>query len=328
MQRAGLVPRSGLRIRIAVCAIALVIGLPLVLAAGPPKAKPAQTPPPAPAPVGTLDQIRATGTIHLGFRTDARPFAYRDASGNAAGYSVAVCQQVAEAIKAHLGLATLAVDWVPVTIDNRFTALQERKIDLLCGADTATLARRREVSFSIPIFPGGIGALIRSDAPLMLRDVLSGHQPPSQPVWRASAGQLLQAQTFAVVAGTTASQWLDRKLNDFQLTARITPVSAYDAGVQLLVDRQTNVFFGDRAILLDAAARNPMGRKLMLLDRLFTYEPLALVLRKGDEDLRLGVDTALSRLYASGQITLVYAKYFGQLDENTRAFLKWNTVPE
>ena len=46
----------------------------------------------------------------------------------------------------------------------RFDAIKLAQVDLLCGADTVTLARRADVAFSIPIFPGGIGALTRADA--------------------------------------------------------------------------------------------------------------------------------------------------------------------
>ena len=60
------------------------------------------------------------------------------------------------------------------------------KIDLLCGAASATLTRMKEVSFSIPIFPDGIGALLRADSPEPLRDLLIGAPPLSHPVWRGS----------------------------------------------------------------------------------------------------------------------------------------------
>ncbi len=162
----------------------------------------------APASAGTLDQIKKAGRIRLGYRTDARPLSYADESGKPAGYSVALCQRVVEATKVELGLADLPVEWVPVTIESRFRALQQGEIDLLCGAETATLARRGEVAFSIPTFPGGIGALLRADAPARLREVLSGRPPEFRPYWRGTAGQILQAQTFSVVTGTTSEGWL------------------------------------------------------------------------------------------------------------------------
>ena len=108
----------------------------------------------------TLDRIRQSGKIALGYQADAQPFSYRDESGNPSGYSIALCQAVADGLKANLGLTNLSIEWVPVTVEERFSAVQQGKVDLLCGAETETLARRKDVSFSLPIYPSGIGALL------------------------------------------------------------------------------------------------------------------------------------------------------------------------
>jgi putrescine:ornithine antiporter len=319
MQRAGAITSRGHWAWIAACAIgSLTVAAPAVAQ----KSKA-----PAPTATTTLERIKASGHIRLGYSTEARPFSYKDESGNPAGYSVALCQRVADAVKTQLALPTLSVDWVPVSLADRFGAVQQGQIDLLCGADTETLARRQDVAFSLPIFPGGIGALLRADAPTRLREILS-NRPPSQPVWRASAGQLLQAQTFAVISGTTAEPWLAGKLKEFRLTAKVAPVDGYAAGIQALLDRKADVFFGDRAILLDAAARHPSGQKLVVLHRQFTYEPLALALARGDDAFRLMVDRTLSRLYSSGELTPLYLKAFGEPDESAITFFRWNALPE
>ena len=96
------------------------------------------------------------------------------------------------------GLATLTVEWVPVEADDRFSGLQQGKVDLLCGADTETLARRASVDFSIPIFPGGIGALLRADAARGSRRS-SRDRPHQRPNWRAHGGP--------AAARPSASSW-------------------------------------------------------------------------------------------------------------------------
>jgi putrescine:ornithine antiporter len=307
------------RARVAACAVALLAVVPAALA------QKAQAPAPT-APAKTLDRIRETGRILLGFRTDAAPFSYKENSGLAAGYSVALCTNVADAIKADLGLATLGVDWVPVTLTDWSSALQQGQIDLLCGATSETLARRKDVDFSIPIFPSGVGALLRSDAPLRLREVLSGQQP-SGPQWRASAYQMLQTKTFAVVKGTTAEPWLAGKIGEFQLSSKMAPVDTYKTGVQAVLDRNADVLFGDRAILWDAAAHDP-GANLAVLDRFFTYELVALALRQDDDAFQLVVDRALSRFYATAEFQALFTKWFGKPNEKVLTFFRWNTLPE
>ena len=258
----------------------------------------------SPSAGSTLERIRKSGTIRLGYRSDARPFAY-DESGEARGYSVALCVNVANAVKTELGLTDLALQWVPVTVEGRFAALQKGDIDLLCGADTRTLGRMKDVAFSIPVFPGGIGALVRADAPSKLQDVLNGKKPTVHPNWRATSLQVLQAQVFAVLPGTTAESWLSAKRTEFKLTSKVVPVTSYDEGVEQVLGGKANVLFGDRAILLDAAKRNPYASKLKVLDRLFTTEPIALAFARGDADFRLVVDRTLSGLYPSPDFKLL-----------------------
>ena len=282
----------------------------------------------AAAPGRVVSRIRDTGRITFGYRADAGPFAYTDNSGMPAGYSVALCQKIADEAKRDLNLPALKVEWKPVVFEERFRALQLGEIDLLCGADTITLERRSEADFSIPIFPGGIGALLRADSPARLREVLSGRGRRSDPVWRANATNLLKARDFTVVAGTTAEKWLGKRLNDLEIIAGVATVNSYDEGVRQVLDRQADAFFGDRAILLDAAKRHSDRRDLVVLDRLFTYEPMALALAPDNDDFRLLVDRALSRVYRSGDISQVYAKSFGEPDEDALRFFRWNTLPE
>ncbi|MGA8051665.1 MAG: transporter substrate-binding domain-containing protein, partial [Burkholderiales bacterium] len=282
---------------------------------------------PRPAEAQTLDAVKSAGKIRFGYRADARPFSYKDESGNAAGYSVALCQKIADALKTELKLPQLAVEWVPLTPEGRFADVAQGKIDLSCGADSDTLARRAQVSFSIPVYPGGIGALLRADAPSGLVDILE-RRPPSRPLWRGSPALVLQEQTFSVVANTTSATWLAERLDTFQLTAKVVPVDSYAAGIEGLLAGRSSVFFGDRAILLDAATRSPSAGDLTLLERHFTYEPIGLALRRGDEDFRLAVDRSLSRLFRSEEIGPLYAKWFGKPDRDARDFFRMTALPE
>ena len=303
------------RIALVCCAVVLVSMAPIVVRA-------------AAAEDSTVTRIRTTGRLVFGYRADARPFSYTDDSGMPGGYSIALCQTVANEVKNDLKMPTLKVEWKPVAFEQRFRSLRLGEIDLLCGADTVTLRRRTEADFSIPIFPGGIGALLRSDTSARLRDVLSGRGQPFHPVWRASATQLLQSRDFSAVAGTTAERWLGQRLNDLDVRADVALVDSYNAGVQRVLQRRSDVLFGERAILLDLAKRHEEAQHLVVLDRLFSHEATALALAPGSEDFRLLVDRALSRLYRSADFGVLYGKYFGEPDDSTLTFFRWNALPE
>ena len=108
---------------------------------------------------GVLDRIRETGTVRFGYRADAAPLSYLGEGKKPAGYSVLVCGAVAESLGRQLGVEVKA-DWQPVTAEDRFDAVAEGRIDLLCGAATITLARRERVDFSLPTFVDGAAVLL------------------------------------------------------------------------------------------------------------------------------------------------------------------------
>jgi ABC-type amino acid transport substrate-binding protein len=277
----------------------------------------------------TLVRVRDTGVLRVGYRQDAQPFSYQDAAAGAKGYSVALCQKIADAVKEKLQLPELRTEFVPVASEeDGVDALRQGKIDLHCGATTATLGRRENVAFSIPIFPSGVGALLRKDAPARIREILAGRPEPDQPRWRASLALIFQKRIFAVRADSTAETWLRQGLKKFNIVADIVPVADYEAGVNSVGERRADVLFGDRTVLLGAAARSSFADDLMVVDRRFTYEALALALARGDEDLRLLVDRTLSRLYSSGEIAEIYKSSFGELDEAALSFFRMNALPE
>jgi putrescine:ornithine antiporter len=307
-------------------ALRLAFALLLVALAPGGWAQPLQAAAPAaalqPATAGTLERVRARGTLLLGYYTDAQPMSYREPSGNAAGYAVMLCQKVADEVKTALGLPQLAVAWVPLTPDTGMQQVQQGKIDLLCGADATSLANREKVSFSLPVFPGGISALLRADAPKALQNVLEERPEPYRPIWRASPFSPIQHKTLSVVAGTPAVEWGKARASKLRLVSKLDTVDSYGAGVAKVVNGDSDVLFGDRAVLLAQARRSPDARKLRVLTRHFTYEPQALALARNDDDFRLVVDRALSRFYASPKFGDAYKAMFGPADADTVEYFR------
>jgi polar amino acid transport system substrate-binding protein len=311
MQQAGMTRLQGRPIRLALAAVVLSFVATGVSTAS----------------AATLDKIKQAGKITIGYRADAKPFSFDESAGKPSGYSVELCQKVVDEMKADLGVAELAIDWVAVTPEQRFADIAQGKIDLLCGAASVTLERRKEVSFSVPIFPSGISAVLRADAPPALADVLSG-RGPSGPIWRGSPAQVLNQKTFSVVKGTTGEAWLSERLASFKLDAKVDPAESYDAGVAKVADGQADVFFGDRPILMESVARSASASSLKTLDELYTYELLALALPRNDDDFRLAVDKALSNTFRSSAFHDLYVKWFGQPTPGAWVFFLQSTLPQ
>jgi polar amino acid transport system substrate-binding protein len=280
-----------------------------------------------PAASQTLDRIREAGRITFGYVAHARPFVYRNEAGEAEGYAIDLCKQIAAEVKSKLALPALDVEWVPLGIDARTSQVREGGVDVMCTPAVPTLARRREVAFSLPVFPGGNRAVIRRDTPTSLREALQG-TPSTEPVWRGSpAAKVLQRTIFAVVSGTTSEGWLKARAELLQVNAEILEVLDYRSGLEKLLDHRVDVLFGDRAVILGEMSE-AAHQRLMVVDRQFTHELYALPIPRNDDDFRLVVDAALSRLYASDGFGELYAEWFKEFNDQTRTFFLWNTFPE
>jgi polar amino acid transport system substrate-binding protein len=280
------------------------------------------------ASAATLERIRTTGRIRLGYLRDAPPFSFSNQANAADGYAVALCKSVAEHLTKQLALPGLTLDWKPVTFERRLSEVQQSGIDLLCAPTSVTLSRRKEVSFSIPIFAGGNRAAVRANASTPLRRLLS-EAPPAHPVWRGTpAATVLQQTTFAYVPGTTAEKWLQERHRALQVETKIESVADYRKGLQQLNAGDIDVLLGDRVVMLGTLGMlDSFPREnILILDRMFTHEPAALALARGDDDFRLLVDGALSRVYASAEFPKLYAQWCGEFDERTRAFFVWNVL--
>ena len=116
------------------------------------------------------------------------------------------------------------------------------------------------------LLPSRRGALLRKDAPARMREILAGRPEPEQPRWRASLALIFQKRIFAVRAGSTEEIWLRQGMKKFHIIADIVPVADYGAGVDSIVERRADVLFGDRTILLGAAARSTSAGDLTVVE--------------------------------------------------------------
>lgn len=274
-----------------------------------------------------LEHIRDAGEIRLGYVTDGKPFAYRARGGKPQGYAVELCEHIVAAAESRLALPHLGVAWIAIPFDARVSEVQKGGVDVMCTPVVPTLARRRAVSFSLPVFPGGNRAVIRKDSPRSLRETLEGN-PSTDPVWRGSpAATVLRRTIFAVVPGTTTESWLKARGRMFHIDAEILEVTDYRSGLEKLLDHRVDVLFGDAAAILGEMSEAAHAR-LVILDRRFTHEPYALPIPRDDDDFRLLVDGALSAFYASDGFGESYAHWFKRFDDQTRTFFLWNTLPE
>lgn len=265
----------------------------------------------------TIERIRSAGKITLGYYAEARPLSFRGTTGDADGYGPAVCKLVVADLQKDLNVPSLATQFVGVDANERFAAVKEGRIDLLCGPAEETLARRADVSFSIAVMDSGTSVMLRKDAPDAFRDVLAGREATDdrQPLWRGSPQvAALQQRTFAVIAGTSTEERLKQARERLKVNSSIVSVPDLASAISQVSDGKADAFFGERTTLLDAIKHDASAGELTVLDRYFDHTPLSFALSRSDEDFRLAVDKSLSHLYQSGKIAEVYTQFFGKPD--------------
>jgi glutamate/aspartate transport system substrate-binding protein len=242
----------------------------------------------------TLDQIKKTGEIRLGYRTDAPPLAFKDSSGQPSGYSVELCQRVAAAVKDQLKLNELKTTFVPLTSENRLDAIVSNRADIECGATTMTLARAQKVDFTLMTFVTGGGILSRAGTGIDSLAALAG-------------------KSVAVVAGTTTESALKNYLQQKLIDAKVIALADRGEAMKQVQAKQVDAFASDQIVLIGAILQSADPNEYSLSRDLFSFEPYALVVRRNDADFRLVADRALAQLYRSGQIEQIFNRWFGQV---------------
>jgi glutamate/aspartate transport system substrate-binding protein len=250
----------------------------------------AQTPPLD----GRLKKIHDSKSISVAYRTDALPFSFEGADKQPTGYTVDLCRRIVGVIEKQIGVTPLQIKWVPVNVQNRFTAITSGQADMECGATTVTLARRQNVDFSTLTFVDGTGLLIRA----------------------STAGNSLSDlgnKKIAVIAGTSNERALADAMKAKVVTATVVTVKTREEGLEQLEAGTIDAFASDRVLLVGLVAKAKDQKALALLGDSLSYEPYAITLPRGDAALRLAVDSALSQIYASSALPEIYNRWFGAL---------------
>jgi glutamate/aspartate transport system substrate-binding protein len=243
---------------------------------------------------GRLKKIHDTKTISIAYRTDALPFSFEDNEKKPSGYTVDLCRSVIGVIERQIGVTALQVQWVPVTVQTRFTAVSSGQADMECGATTVTLGRMKEVGFSSLTFVDGTGLLIRS----------------------STVGNSLidlANKKIGVIAGTSNERALAEALKAKVVTAVVVPVKSREEGLAQLEAGTIDAFASDRVLLVGLASKAKDPKALALLGDPLSYEPYAIVLPRGDWAMRQAVDAALSQIFRSSALPEIYGRWFGAL---------------
>lgn len=240
---------------------------------------------------GAVRMSNISGAITIGYREASVPFSYLDAQQKPVGYSLDLCAYIVDAIKKNLALADLKVVYVPVSSSDRVEKIKNGTVDLECGSTTVTQQRLTEVAFSNAIFFADTKILVRAD---------SGIQSISD----------LKDRRVIVNQGSTGAPLLAKV--DMEKGLHIHFVKSHDnvESFKALQQNKVDAFVHDDVQLAMLAATSGSPKGYALLNESLSSDPIAIMLRKENKQLKQVVDATLARISASGELARLYAKWF------------------
>ncbi len=265
------------------------------------------------ADISTLEQIKKNGEIRIGYRKTEPPMSFLNKDKQPVGYSIELCLQIANEVKSVLQDPNIATRYLPVNASNRFEALRDNSIDILCGSTTKTLSRSELVDFTQLTFITGAAFLsLKSTKVEKFSD--------------------LKGKKVAVVKDTTTQNSLEKTLKRKGNDAEIILVSSASEGVDLVVKGEVAAFSADQIVLIGLVVTHKDKKQFAVSDKVYSFEPFALAVRQNDSEFRLLADRTLARLSRSGNITQVFKQWFGKYITEVPALLEamyiLNATPE
>ena len=240
---------------------------------------------------GTLQRIAQSGTIRLGYRTDAAPFSFVSKAGEVHGYSIDLCRAIAAAIGEEIGGAPPRVEFRQVTAADRLDRVAAGEVDLECGSTTNTAARRERVAFSPLIFVTGTRLAVRRDAGIRGLADLAG-------------------RSVAVVRGTTNEAALRGIVARQGLRVGIVATDDLVQAFELLASGRVDAVGGDDVLLVGHLVRTGARAHHAVVGALLTFERYGIAYARDDRQLAAVVDRAMRDLARAGELRAIYNKWF------------------
>ena len=213
-----------------------------------------------------LDAIKARGALICGVPTGTAGFALADSQGKWVGLDVDVCRAVSAAM---FGDAE-KVKYVPLTAQQRFTALQSGEVDMLSNNTTATLTRDTALGldFTVVTFYDGQGFMVNKKLGLKSAKELNG-------------------ATVCVAPGTTTELNLADYFRANKMSFKPVVIEKADEIRAAFFAGRCDVYTTDRSALAATRAANvpaPMTQAdFVILPETISKEPLAPAVRHGDQ---------------------------------------------
>jgi glutamate/aspartate transport system substrate-binding protein len=247
----------------------------------------------------TIAKVKASGSITMGVRESSGVLSYTLGGSKYVGYHVAIRERAIEAIEKTIG-KKLTVNYQPVTSQNRIPLVQNGTVDLECGSTTNNATRAKDVSFANTTFVEEVR--IATKASSGIKSVAD-----------------LKGKTVATTTGTTSVQTLRKNKRATGVEFKEVFGKDHADSFLLLETGRADVFVMDGSLLAGLIARSKNPKDFAIVGEVLSVEPIAIMVRKDDNELLKIVNKTIADLVKSGEINQIYDKWFMQATPPTGA---------
>lgn len=241
---------------------------------------------------GTLEKIKDSKTIVIGFQEASVPFSFLDGSQKPVGYAIDICLKIVDAVKNELNLPDLKVEFNPVTSSTRIPLMINGTIDLNCASTTNNAERQKQVTFTNTHFLTASRFIAKKASNLKTIDDLRG-------------------KTVVSVAGSTNINQVIKVNRENSMGMNVSAVpDQSEAFLSLDTGRSQAYVMDDVQLAVGAARSKDPSAYEISKDAFSKVEPYGIMLRKDDAPFKALADRVTAELYASPEIETIYKKWF------------------
>ncbi len=244
--------------------------------------------PTASAADATLERIRQTGVITIGYRASAAPFSFDAASGKPVGYAIDICSQLVAQLRVQLRLPSLQIGYVHVNAAERVRKLNSGEMQMECADSTNTKARREQAAFAPAYYYAGVRLLVRADDP-------------------ASSITQMDGRTVAVVSGSTG-ELIAKARQEAGVNLKILEVPDAATGARAVAEKRADGTLSDDIVLIDQVQL--LKKTVKVVGPKMSVEPLAIMLPQHSPEFRDFIVHAMLGLLRDGVVQRLYREWF------------------
>jgi len=256
----------------------------------------------APSGDGLLAEVRDRGTLNCGVNDAVPGFGVVDDDGEFTGFDIDFCKVIAAAV---LGDSE-AVEYIPLTAEQRFTSLAAGEIDVLVRNTTRTASRdgTEGAAFAATTYYDGQGMMVTADSGIGGLDDMDG-------------------ANVCVLSGTTTEQNLATVFNARGMTFEPLSFDEVDQIREAILEGQCDGWTSDRSQLAGLRSAWPESEGgpdgLVIFDDIMSKEPLGPAVRDGDDEWFDAVNWAVMSTIIAEELGITSENVTEQLESDDPA---------